>query len=323
MASQGFMFQRSTMARWSNRIAHEVLKDIYDRLAEDVLSRSARLFADETSVEQLDPGQGKTRLSYMYALHRDDRSFGGMLPPATLYLWRRTRAMFNINEFFAHRSMIVQHDGYAGYGHLGRPQTPYEDIVSVDCWAHVRRMFTDEIKAERAPHASEIVSLIRELYAVEASANGSAALVRAAARQTHSVRILERLKVWLAEIGAHYLEKSDMGKAIRYVQARWTGLTRFVDDGRIDLDNNPVERQFKQTILLRNNVLFIGSEEGGEAWAILSSLMQTCKLNNVDPHRYLLWVFGEITAKKPRSEYGDFLPWKAPLFCRTDLPRVQ
>ncbi|KFI29428.1 hypothetical protein CN97_16035 [Haematobacter massiliensis] len=323
MVAQGFRFQRSTMARWASRVALEAFKPIYDLMLENLLARSARLFMDETTVKQLSPGDGKTRTSYMYALHRDDRSFGGNLPPGTVYLSRRTRAMYNINQLLADRSLIVHHDGYAGYGHLGRAETPYAHIVSVDCWAHVRRLFTDEIKAEKSLYATEIVDLIAELYAVEKPINGKAPDVRAEIRQRQSVPILDRIRFRLAEVENKYLGKSDMGKAIRYVQDRWTGLTRFVENGYIDLDNNPVERQFKQTILLRNNVLFIGSDEGGEAWAITSSLLQSYKLNRVDPHRYLVWVLEQVRARKPRAEYAELLPWNAPLSCRIDVPRTR
>ncbi|MFT3690209.1 IS66 family transposase [Paenirhodobacter sp.] len=323
MAAQGFRFQRSTMVRWAGRVALEAFKPIYDLMLENLLAQSARLFMDETTVKQLSPGDGKTRTSYMYALHRDDRSFGGNLPPGTVYLSRRTRAMYNINQLLADRSLIVHHDGYRGYGHLGRLDTPYVNIMSVDCWAHVRRLFMDELKAEKSPHAVEIVDLIAELYSIEKPINGKAPDVRAEIRRRQSVPILNRIDSRLKELESNYLGKTDMGKAIRYVQDRWTGLTRFVENGYVDLDNNPVERQFKQTILLRNNALFIGSDEGGEAWAITSSLLQTCKLNRVDPHRYLVWVLEQVRARKPRAEYAELLPWKAPLSCRIDVPRTR
>lgn len=183
-------------------------------------------------------------------------------------------------------------------------------------------MFTDEVKAEKAPHAQEIVDLIGELYAVEKPIRGKPPLIRSAARRRDSAPSLAKIRRRLRELEPHYLEKCDMGHAIRYVDKRWIGLTRFLEDSRIELDNNPVERQFKHTILLRNNVLFIGSEEGGETWAILSSLAQTYKLNNVDFYRYLMWVFGRIIEDRKSVDPASLLPWNAPLECRNDLPKI-
>lgn len=194
-------------------------------------------------------------------------------------------------------------------------------VISVDCWAHVQRLFTDEIKAEKALHAQEIVDLIGELYAVNAKIRGKPPSVRSVVRRRDSMPVLERIKKRLDELKPQYLEKGDMGKAIRYVEKRWSRLTLFIDDGRIELDNYPVERQFKHTILLRKNVLFIGSEEGGEAWAILSPLAQTCKLNNMDFYRYLMWVFGRIIEEWQNVDYESLLPWNAPQNCRNDLPQ--
>ncbi len=265
MRQQGLHIHRSTLARWACRVARNWLEPIYMAQIENTLDQSVRLFMDETTVDQLDSDAGKVRKSQMFAVHRDDSSMRGNLPPSTVYFYRRTRAMEHVHDLLAGRSLIVHHDGHSIYGHLGRPDTPYKDIVSVDCWAHVRRLFTDEIKAEKAPHAHEIVDLIGELYAVEKPIRGKPPLVRSAVRRRDSVPVLARIRRRLRELEPQYLEKSDMGRAIRYVDKRWTGLTRFVEDGRIELDNNPVERQFKHTILLRNNVLFIGSEEGGEA----------------------------------------------------------
>lgn len=109
-----------------------------------------------------------------------------------------------------------------------------------------------------------------------------------------------------------------MAKAINYAQKHWPDLVLFVDDGRIDLDTNPVERMFKPSILLRKNALFMGSDEGAEAWGILSSIVETCKLNGVNVERYLNWVLDQIAAKLPRSEYDKLLPWNAPNDFRVD-----
>ncbi|WP_198403507.1 IS66 family transposase [Celeribacter ethanolicus] len=135
---------------------------------------------------------------------------------------------------------------------------------------------------------------------------------RGAHRRQFSVPILERLKAFLVTHADRHLSKNKMGQAIRYVLRQWGDLTRFVDDGRIDLDTNAVERMFKPTILLRKNVHFLGSDEGAEAWGIHSSIIETCKLNGVNAEPYLKWVFDQIAMKLPRSEYEKLLPWNAP-----------
>lgn len=114
------------------------------------------------------------------------------------------------------------------------------------------------------------------------------------------------------EGSGRHLKKNRMAKAINYAQKHWPDLVLFIDDGRIDLDTNAVERMFKPSILLRKNVLFMGSDEGAEAWGILSSIVETCKLNGVNVEPYLNWVLDQIAAKLPRSEYDKLLPWNAP-----------
>lgn len=203
------------MARWAGRVAHEWLKPIYLAQAENTLDQSVRLFMDETTVDQLDPGAGKVRKSQMFAIHRDDSSIAGNLPPRTVYFYRQTCTMEHVHGLLAGKSLIVHHDGHPIYGHLGRPDSPYADIISVDCWAHVRRPFMDEIKAEKTPHAQEIVDLIGELYAVDVTTSGKPSPVRRAIRRRESVPILEHIKTRLGELKPQYLEKGDIGQAIR------------------------------------------------------------------------------------------------------------
>lgn len=169
---------------------------------------------DETTVDELDPGAGKVRKSQMFAVHRDDSSIAGNLPSSTVYFYRRTCAMEHVHGLLAGKSLIVHHDGHPIYGHLGRPDTSYADIVSVDCWAHVRRLFMDEVKAGKAPHAQQVVDLIGELYKVDATTRGKPPPVRSEIRRRNSAPILERIKKRLDELKPRYLEKGDMGQAI-------------------------------------------------------------------------------------------------------------
>ncbi|UWQ78707.1 IS66 family transposase [Leisingera sp. S132] len=311
--SQGIDLCRSTLMRWSNRLATEALLPIYEMMEKELKMNSARLFMDETTLPMLQPGKGKTRTTYMYALLRDDRAFGGNKPPIVIYYPRETRAMHHIHDILSGVKAIVQSDAYGGYGRLGMPGTPVENITPVKCWAHARRKFTDEFEFNKTYDAETIINLIGELYDEEEKIRGKPPLIRQAHRGQFSIPILDRLRSLLAEQWQRHLQKSDMGRAIRYVLRHWEKLTRFVDDGRIDLDTNAVERMFKPTILLRKNVLFVGSDEGAQAWGILSSMVETCKLNGVNAERYLKWVFDQITLKTPRSKYEKLLPWNAPV----------
>jgi len=229
-----------------------------------------------------------------------------------LYSPSKSRAREKIHNLLDGFSGIVQTDAYTGYEQMGMQGTPLANVIHPKCWAHARRYFTDLIEFEGTEDARTIIRMISELYEVEEPVRGKAPLVRSVYRQEKSKPILARIKAFLTESSNRHLPKSRMGKAIKYVQNHWSDLVRFVDDGHIDLDTNPVERMFKPTILLRKNALFIGSDEGGQAWGILSSIIETCKLNGVNPEPYLKWVLDQITNKLPRSEYEKLLPWNAP-----------
>ncbi|GAA6192681.1 IS66 family transposase [Phaeobacter sp. NW0010-22] len=310
--SYGIDLNRSTLMKWSNRVATQTLLPIYELLKLEAQQNSARLFMDETTIPMLAPGKGSTKTSYLFAIHRDDRSFGGNLPPFVLYCPSKTRAMYKIHELLNGVSAIVQTDAYAGYGQLGRKGSVVEGIISPKCWAHTRRNFTDDFEFNETADAKVVIGMIAELYAEEAKVKGKPPLVREAHRRKYSAPILDRLKAFLNECSGRHLTKSRMAKAINYAHNQWSELVLFVDDGRIDLDTNPVERMFKPSILLRKNALFMGSDEGAEAWGILSSIVETCKLNGVNVEPYLNWVLDQIAGKLPRSEYDKLMPWNAP-----------
>ena len=317
----GLNIQRSTLMRWSTRVALDVLRPIHKILCDELVLNGIRILVDETTVPRLAPGNGKTKTSYVYAVHRDDSTFAGNLPPGVAYYSRSSRSMSEIQGFLKGCTAIVQHDGYGGYGFLGKLGTPFEKVTSVECWAHARRFFTDEVEFNGTKDAATIIDLQGELYHVEKSIRGEPAGVRVAVRKQKSVPILSRIKSALLAFESRHLPKSGMGRAIQYMLRRWESLTQFVNNGCIDLDTNTVERMFKPIILSRKNVMFIGSDEGGEAWAVHSSLAETCRLNGRDFEKYLTWVFEQVIQKKPRSEYADLLPWNSPNHCRLDFPK--
>jgi hypothetical protein len=173
----------------------------------------------------------------------------------------------------------------------------------------VRRRFYELAAAGPAPIASEALRRIAALYHVEDDIRGQPADARRAVRQERSRPILAELEPWLREKLGLISQKTKLAEAIRYTLSRWEGLTRFIDDGRIELDSNVVERSIRPIALNRKNALFAGSDGGAEHWAVVASLIETCKLNNVEPLGYLTDVLTRIVNGHPNSQIDDLLPW--------------
>jgi hypothetical protein len=200
---------------------------------------------------------------------------------------------------------VLQVDGYSGY----RALAGGNQVTLAFCWAHVRRRFYELAVAGAAPIASEALTRIAELYRIESEIRGMSAAERGRVRQTKSRPILEALEPWLrAKLGL-ISQKSKLAEAIRYALVRWDGLTRFVDDGQIEIDSNVVERAIRPLALTRKNALFAGSDRGGEHWAIIASLVETCKLCGVDPQAYLADVLSRIATGHLNTQIDDLLPW--------------
>ena len=177
------------------------------------------------------------------------------------------------------------------------------------CWSHVRRKFYDLAQGGPAPIATEALARIATLYQVEADIRGCSAEERCAARQARSRPIVAALEPWLKDKLGLVSQKSKLAEAIRYALSRWAGLSRVLDDGRVEIDSNVVERAIRPIALNRKNALFAGSDGGAEHWAVVASLVETCKLNGVDPQAYLADVIARIVAGHPQSQLDDLLPW--------------
>jgi transposase len=177
------------------------------------------------------------------------------------------------------------------------------------CWAHVRRRFYELAGAGPAPIASEALKRIAELYAVETEIRGRSADERRALRQEKSRPILDELEPWLRTKLGLISQKTKLAEAIRYALSRWEGLTRFLDDGRIEVDSNVVERSIRPIALNRKNALFAGTDGGGEHWAVIASLIETCKLCSVEPQTYLADVITKIVNDHLNTRIDDLLPW--------------
>lgn len=258
----GITFHRSTMYKQVGRLSKALERVVAD-LVRHTLDDAERIFIDETPIKILRPGTGKTGQAYMYAAHRDDSSFGGSEPRATVFFHRASRAMSHIHDILGGRSLIAQHDGYPGYGRLGQSGTEVENVLSVDCWVHARRNFIKAARTTQSTFADEIIDQMRKLFEIEDNIRGWPPDARLSYRKDRSVPIIVKLRRRLEQINAEVPQKGQLGRAIDYTLKRWKSLTLFFKDGRVDLDTNPVERQFKPIILLRKGALFIGSDEGG------------------------------------------------------------
>ncbi len=302
-ARQGIALDRSTLADWVGRAAWH-LRPVHERLLEHIRA-STKIFADETTAPVLDPGRGRTKTGQLWAYARDDRPFGGADPPIALYVYAQNRKSEQPLAHLAGFCGVVQVDGYAGYRALAQKNS----VSLAYCWSHVRRRFYELAAAGPAPIASEALERIGALYAIESDIRGQNPDDRRAARQDKSRPIVDALEPWLREKLALISQKTKLAEAIRYALSRWEGLTRFIDDGRIEIDSNIVERAIRPIALNRKNALFAGSDGGAENWAVVASLIETCKLNGVDPQAYMADVLAKIVDGHLASKLDELMPW--------------
>jgi transposase len=302
-ARQGISLDRSTLADWVGRAAWH-LRPVHERLLAQ-LKASPRLFADETTAPVLDPGRGQTKTGQLFAYARDDRPWGGTDPPGVAYVYAPDRKAARPIEHLSGFAGVLQVDGYSGY----RALAGHNQVTLAFCWAHVRRRFYELAAAGAAPIASEALARIAELYRIENEIRGMSAANRCRIRQQKSRPTLEALEPWLRTKLGLISQKSKLAEAIRYALSRWDGLTQFVEDGRIEIDSNVVERAIRPLALTRKNALFAGSDRGGEHWAIIASLVETCKLCGVDPQAYLADVLSRIVTGHLNTHIDDLLPW--------------
>jgi transposase len=306
-ARQGVNLDRSTLADWVGRAAF-LLRPVHERLLA-ILKSSTKLFADETTAPVLDPGRGRTKTGQLFAYARDDRPWGGTDPPVVAYVYapdrKAARPIAHLDGFVG----VLQVDGYVGYRALAERNA----VTLAFCWAHVRRRFYELAAAGPAPIASEALQRIASLYQVEAEIRGRSADERRTARQERSREILNDFEPWLRAKLAIISQKTKLAEAIRYALSRWVGLCRFIDDGRIEIDSNVVERAIRPIALNRKNALFAGSDGGAEHWAVIASLIETCKINGVNPYAYLAATIMKIVNGHPNARLDELLPWTYPV----------
>jgi len=301
-AREGLDLDRSTLADWVGG-ASELVEPLVRSLGRYVMS-ATKLHGDDTPVPVLCPGRGTTKQGRLWTYVRDDRPAASTEPPAVLFRYSPDRKGERPKAHLAPFTGVLQADAYAGFDRLYG-----ERIQEAACWAHVRRKFYDIHVAHASPIAAEALDRIGRLYGIEAEIRGRPRNERAAVRQARAGPELDSLHAWLHTIVAKLSKKSELALAIRYALWRWTALTRYRDDGRLEIDNNAAERALRAVALGRKNWLFAGSDEGGERAAAIYSLLGTAKLNDLDPERYLRYVLDRI-AEHPINRIDALLPWK-------------
>ena len=301
-ARDGVSLETSTLSGWVGATA-TALKPLVDTLATEVLGGDI-LHVDDTPVPVLAPGTGKTKTGRLWTYVRDERPFAGSRPPAALFFYSPDRKGEHPQAHLKDFRGVIHADGYAGFNELfvgGR-------IVEAGCWAHVRRKFFDVHVATDSPIAKEALDRIGQLYAVEKTINGSPPERRQQRRQLQSQPIAEALTAWADSTVRQLSRKSELSAAFRYMRARWTALVRCFDDGRLALDNNPAERALRCVAIGRKNYLFAGSDAGGRRAAAIYSLIESAKLNGLNPQHYLADLLARI-ADHPARRIAELLPW--------------
>ena len=303
-ARSGVDLHRSTLAGWVGKASFH-LTPVVDRLARH-LKQSGHLFMDETRAPVLDPGRGKTRTGYLWALARDERPWAGPDPPGVVFFYAPGRGGRHAKGFLKGFEGKLHVDGYAGYNAVAAPGN---GVVRCYCWAHARRKLCEIQDSHRSAVAAEGLRRIAEMYAIEKEIRGESPEIRLAVRQARTAPLVEDFGVWLRRQRARVSPKSRLGEKLAYIGNHWDGLRVFLTDGRVEMDNNVVENAIRPLALNRKNALFAGHDKGAAAWARIATLTETAKMNGVNPHAYLKATLEAIANGHPASQIDQLLPW--------------
>lgn len=309
MARHGVPIDRTVLADWMGRTGAAVAP-VVDHMAKRLMSESARLYVDETTAPALDPGRGKTKTGYLWAILRDDRGWNGSEPPGVVFHYRPGRKGEYAAEILDGFNGTIQVDAYGGYSHLATPdRTGGDPLKLAFCWAHGRRKLIKAKPKKGSPIVDEALLRIAALYKIEDSIRGCDPDHRRAVRQNLSRPLVDEFFTWLAAQAARVSRKSDLGEAMAYMLKRQDGFRLFLDDGRVDIDSNLVENAIRSPAMNRRNALFAGHDEGGRNWARFASLIGTCKMNGVEPYAYLRDLFISIANGHLAKDIDALMPW--------------
>jgi transposase len=301
-AREGVDLDRSILARWVGEAA-ALVAPVAEVLRRYVLD-TEKLHGDDTPLPVLAPGTGKTKTGRFWTYVRDNRSAGDKAAPAVWFAYSPNRKGEHPQRHLAKFEGILQADAFAGFNKL------YEGgaIQEAPCMAHIRRKFFDLVKAHNSPIAAEAVRRIAALYLIEKEIKGRSADQRRAVRTARAKPLFDDMRRWLEQALTQLTPKSETASAIRYALALWDALARYLDDGRIEIDNLIAERALRPVAIGRRNYLFAGSDSGGERAAILYSLIATARMNGMDPEAYLRYVLARI-GEHSIKRIEELLPW--------------
>jgi transposase len=314
-AREGVDLGRSTLAGWVGA-ASELLAPLVDEIRRHVLAAS-KIHADDTPVPELAPGNGKTQTARLWTYVRDDRPAGYRTAPAVWFAYSQNRKGEHPRRHLKDYKGALQADAYSGFHHLYGDGAIYE----VACWAHARRKFHDIHVAHASLTTTEAMVRIGALYGIEEEIRGKPAELRCSVRQARARPLLDNLRHWMENMLRSLSTKSETAAAIRYALSHWRALTRYVDDGLLEIDNSAAERSLRAVVMGRKNYLFMGSDSGGQRAAALYSLIATAKLNGLDPAFYLRTVLAQIP-EHPINRIEQLLPWNIATSLQTDSSKV-
>jgi transposase len=300
-ARQGVEISRSTLAGWVGA-ASDLLDPLVSAIQKHVLS-GRKVHADDTPIPVLAPGSGKTKTGRLWTYVRDDRPGGEDTSPAVWFAYSEDRRGEHPRKHLENFKGALQADAYAGFHHLYGC-----DIYEAACWAHARRKFHEIHVVHASPTTTEALARIGALYAIEEEIRGKPVDLRLSVRQSRAKPLLDGLRDWMEKARKSMSTKSETAGAIRYALSRWRALTRYTEDGLLEIDNSAAERALRGVALGRKNFLFAGSDCGGQRAATMYSLIGSAKLNGLDPELYLRTVLARI-ADHPISKIEDLLPW--------------
>jgi transposase len=307
-AREGVELDRSTLCDWVGQAAW-LLDPVAAAIRKHVFAAD-KIHGDDTPVPVLAPGLGRTKTGRLWVYVRDDRPFAGEAPPAAAYFYSPDRGGEHPAAHLTNFTGLLQADGYAGFEALYHPaRTKPGPITEVACWAHCRRKIFDVWETTKSPVAKEALDHIAAIYAIEAKARFAPAADRVALR-AETAPLLDALFSWIGAALTRLSGKSELAKAFRYAVERRLALSRFLTDGRLEADNNIAENAIRTIAVGRKNYLFAGSDSGGERAASIYTMVQTAKLNGLNPETYLKNILTSIAEGHPINRIAELLPWR-------------
>ena len=309
MARNGLPMDRSVLSDWMGRTG-ALIAPVVAHMAKVLLKGSTRLYIDETTAPVLDPGRGKTKTGYFWAVLRDDRGWNGPSPPGVVFHYRPGRSGDYAAEILNGFNGTIQVDAYGGYTALGTSKRMGgKPLKLAYCWSHGRRALIKAQPKSGSPIVDEALLRIAALYRIETDIRGLPPDDRRAVRQERSRPLVDDFFAWLTAQAARVSRKSNLGKALAYIIRRQDGFRLFLDDGHVDMDSNLVENAIRSPAMTRRNALFAGHDDGARSWAAFASLIGTCRMNGVEPYAYLVSLFTKLAAGHLNKNIDALMPW--------------